>query len=55
MMQWQFPELVLLAIPLWYALYRRKALPGETGWLMAVPLWVVFSMMSSLNRPNATI
>lgn len=51
MLEWQFPELVLLAVPLWYLLYRRGAMPGESAWLLAVPLWVVFT---SWEMPDDT-
>lgn len=41
-MEWQFPEFILLAIPLWYALFRQRAVPGESAWLLTIPLWLLF-------------
>ena len=35
MLQFQYPELFLLAIPFWLALWRWGRAPGVTGWLRA--------------------
>ncbi|MCH8831065.1 MAG: VWA domain-containing protein, partial [Planctomycetes bacterium] len=45
MIEFQIPELILLAIPLWFVLYRWGRVPAETVWLLAVPVWLVFAFL----------
>jgi Mg-chelatase subunit ChlD len=42
MLQFETPEFLLLAFPLWYAFYRWGRLPAQTAWLLAVPVWGVW-------------
>lgn len=42
MLQFESPQLLLLALPVWYGLYRWAKLPGETAWLLLLPGWVWF-------------
>jgi Mg-chelatase subunit ChlD len=40
MIQFLYPELFLLTIPLWFAVRRWGRLGSETAWLLAVPFWL---------------
>ncbi|MFQ5734814.1 MAG: VWA domain-containing protein, partial [Planctomycetaceae bacterium] len=42
MIQFETPEFLLLAFPLWYVFHRWGKLPRETAWLLAVPAYGVF-------------
>lgn len=42
MIQFETPEFLLLAFPLWYVFRRWGRLPGETAWLLAVPAYGLF-------------